>query len=43
MIAGFEQPTAGRIHLGGADVTALPPAKRDTNTVFQDYALFPPT
>jgi putative spermidine/putrescine transport system ATP-binding protein len=41
MIAGFEQPTAGTIHLGGADVTALPPAKRDTNTVFQDYALFP--
>ncbi|MCV7216954.1 ABC transporter ATP-binding protein [Mycobacterium crocinum] len=41
MIAGFEQPTAGSIHLGGADVTALPPAKRDTNTVFQDYALFP--
>jgi putative spermidine/putrescine transport system ATP-binding protein len=41
MIAGFEQPTAGTVHLGGADVTALPPAKRDTNTVFQDYALFP--
>ncbi|WP_163746049.1 ABC transporter ATP-binding protein [Mycolicibacterium helvum] len=41
MIAGFEQPTAGTIHLGGTDVTALPPAKRDTNTVFQDYALFP--
>ncbi|WP_167099786.1 ABC transporter ATP-binding protein [Mycobacterium sp. DL592] len=41
MIAGFEQPTAGSIHLGGVDVTALPPAKRDTNTVFQDYALFP--
>jgi putative spermidine/putrescine transport system ATP-binding protein len=41
MIAGFEQPTAGTVYLGGADVTALPPAKRDTNTVFQDYALFP--
>ncbi|SBS73470.1 putative spermidine/putrescine transporter subunit; ATP-binding component of ABC superfamily tranporter [uncultured Mycobacterium sp.] len=41
MIAGFEQPTAGTIHLGAADVTALAPAKRDTNTVFQDYALFP--
>ena len=41
MIAGFEQPTAGTVHLGGIDVTALPPAKRDTNTVFQDYALFP--
>ena len=41
MIAGFEQPSAGTIHLNGADVTALPPAKRDANTVFQDYALFP--
>ena len=41
MIAGFEQPTAGTIHLGGKDVTALPPARRDANTVFQDYALFP--
>jgi putative spermidine/putrescine transport system ATP-binding protein len=41
MIAGFEQPTSGVIRLGGRDVTALPPAKRDTNTVFQQYALFP--
>lgn len=41
MIAGFEQPTAGTIKLDGRDVTALPPAKRDTNTVFQQYALFP--
>ena len=41
MIAGFERPTAGTVHLGGRDVTALPPARRDTNTVFQDYALFP--
>jgi len=41
LIAGFEQPTAGVIHLGGRDVTALPPARRDTNTVFQQYALFP--
>lgn len=41
MIAGFEQPTAGTVHLGGQDVTTLPAAKRDTNTVFQDYALFP--
>ncbi len=41
MVAGFEQPSAGSVHLGGVDVTALPPAKRDTNTVFQDYALFP--
>src|SRR6476646_11471513 len=41
MIAGFEQPTEGVIKLGGQDVTALPPARRDTNTVFQQYALFP--
>ena len=41
MIAGFEQPTAGTVHLGGQDVTALPAARRDANTVFQDYALFP--
>ena len=41
MIAGFERPDAGAIDLGGADVTRLPPAERDVNTVFQDYALFP--
>jgi putative spermidine/putrescine transport system ATP-binding protein len=41
MIAGFEQPTAGRILLHGEDVTDLPPFDRDVNTVFQDYALFP--
>jgi len=41
LIAGFEQPTAGTVKLGGKDVTALPPAQRDTNTVFQQYALFP--
>jgi spermidine/putrescine transport system ATP-binding protein len=41
MIGGFEDPTAGRVHLGGADVTELPPFKRDVNTVFQSYALFP--
>jgi putative spermidine/putrescine transport system ATP-binding protein len=41
MIAGFEQPTEGSVLLGGQDATALPPAKRDVNTVFQDYALFP--
>jgi len=41
MIAGFERPTAGRIELGGVDVTGLPPSERDVNTVFQDYALFP--
>jgi len=41
MIAGFERPTAGRIELGGVDVTDRPPFDRDVNTVFQDYALFP--
>jgi putative spermidine/putrescine transport system ATP-binding protein len=41
MIAGFERPDAGRIELRGRDVTSLPPNLRDTNTVFQDYALFP--
>src|SRR4051794_13815163 len=41
MIAGFEAPTAGRVMLGGRDVTDLPPYERDVNTVFQDYALFP--
>src|SRR4051794_13407646 len=41
MIAGFERPDTGSIALGGADVTGLPPAERDVNTVFQDYALFP--
>ena len=41
LIAGFERPEAGRIELGGRDVTSMPPYLRDTNTVFQDYALFP--
>ena len=41
MIAGFEQPTAGRVLLHGQDVTGIPPFDRDVNTVFQDYALFP--
>ncbi|MDH6115036.1 putative spermidine/putrescine transport system ATP-binding protein [Kitasatospora sp. MAP12-15] len=41
MIAGFELPTAGRVLLGGVDVTDRPPFDRDVNTVFQDYALFP--
>ncbi|WUJ75679.1 ABC transporter ATP-binding protein [Kribbella soli] len=41
MIAGFEVPTAGRILLGGTDVTDQAPYARDVNTVFQDYALFP--
>jgi spermidine/putrescine transport system ATP-binding protein len=41
MIAGFELPTAGQILMGGAPITDLPPFKRDINTVFQHYALFP--
>jgi putative spermidine/putrescine transport system ATP-binding protein len=41
MIAGFEEPTAGTVELGGADVVGLPPYDRPVNTVFQDYALFP--
>ena len=41
LIAGFEQPTSGRILLGEDDVTDLPPYRRDVNTVFQDYAIFP--
>ncbi len=41
MLGGFEDPTQGRILLGGQDVTNLPPYRRDVNTVFQSYALFP--
>src|SRR5690606_9900825 len=41
MIAGLEEPSAGTVHLGDQDVTALPPYKRPVNTVFQSYALFP--
>src|SRR5437660_993925 len=41
MIGGFEEPTSGTILLGDRDVTGLPPYKRDVNTVFQSYALFP--
>ena len=41
MIGGFEEPTAGAIYLGDRDVVGLPPYKRDVNTVFQSYALFP--
>jgi spermidine/putrescine transport system ATP-binding protein len=41
MIGGFEEPTSGRILLGDRDVVGLPPYKRDANTVFQSYALFP--
>jgi spermidine/putrescine transport system ATP-binding protein len=41
MIAGFEQPTFGRVMLEGVDVSRVPPYKRNVNTVFQQYALFP--
>ncbi|MGN6797901.1 MAG: ABC transporter ATP-binding protein [Gaiellaceae bacterium] len=41
MIGGFEEPTEGTIYLGDNAVTGLPPHKRDVNTVFQSYALFP--
>ena len=41
MIAGFEQPTSGRVLLDGNDVSKVPPYKRNVNTVFQQYALFP--
>ena len=41
MIGGFEEPNEGVIYLGDRDVTGLPPYKRDVNTVFQSYALFP--
>ena len=41
MIAGFVEPTAGEVRLGGRDVTRLPPWKRNMGLVFQSYALFP--
>ena len=41
MIGGFEEPSRGTVYLGGRDVTDLPSYKRDVNTVFQSYALFP--
>jgi spermidine/putrescine transport system ATP-binding protein len=41
MIGGFEQPDQGAIELAGVDVAGLPPHRRDVNTVFQSYALFP--
>ena len=41
MIGGFEQPTEGAIYLGDREVSGLPAYKRDVNTVFQSYALFP--
>ena len=41
IIAGFEYPDAGRVHIAGSDVTALSPRNRDIAMVFQDYALYP--
>ena len=41
VIGGFVAPDEGRVLVGGRDVTALPPARRPTTTMFQDYALFP--
>jgi putrescine transport system ATP-binding protein len=41
MLAGFETPDEGRVLLGGADITALPPHRRPVNMMFQSYALFP--
>ncbi|MDP9492277.1 MAG: ABC transporter ATP-binding protein [Actinomycetota bacterium] len=41
LIAGFERPDEGEILIDGSDVASLPPYKRDVNTVFQSYALFP--
>jgi spermidine/putrescine transport system ATP-binding protein len=41
MVAGFEEPTAGRILLHGRDMVGVPPFRRDVNMVFQQYALFP--
>lgn len=41
LIAGFEQPTAGHIEIFGETAEGVPPYRRNVNTVFQDYALFP--
>ena len=41
MVAGLERPTAGAIYIGREDISALRPYQRPTNTVFQNYALFP--
>lgn len=41
LIAGFEKPDRGAVHLAGTDVTRVPPYRRSVNTVFQNYALFP--
>ncbi len=41
ILSGFEQPDQGVLHIGGKDVSNVPPEKRQVNTVFQNYALFP--
>ncbi len=41
LIAGLERPSQGKVYLAGSDITTLPPEKRQVNTVFQNYALFP--
>ena len=41
LISGFEKPTGGAIRIFGQDVSDIPPNRRNVNTVFQDYALFP--
>src|SRR5512138_3834312 len=41
MLAGFEEPTAGRISIDGVDMTGIPPYERPVNMMFQSYALFP--
>src|SRR5713101_364078 len=41
LIAGFEQPDEGEILIGGVDAAGAPPYRREVNTVFQQYALFP--
>ena len=41
MVGGFDQPDVGRVVIGGVDVTSTSPDRRDVNTVFQHYALFP--
>jgi spermidine/putrescine transport system ATP-binding protein len=41
IVGGFLEPTAGSVHINGSDMTGVPPARRQTVTVFQDYALFP--
>ena len=41
IIGGFEEPTSGAVYLGGQEMNRVPPYRRDVNTVFQSYALFP--